>query len=401
MKTSRSSTLLLVLAYVGFVSLGLPDGLLGVASPSIRASFELAPEDIGELLVSFTTGYLLSSFNGGTLVARIGVGALLALSALATSVSLLGYALVSSWTAMLGFAVLSGLGSGAIDAGLNTWVATSFTARTVNWLHGFYGVGAATGPLVMTAVLASGRPWRSGYAIVGVFQLVLAATFAATRRRWETAPDPAAAAGGAPAATEPTMSTARPIQTLRLPATWLGIAVFFLYTGTEATAGVWAYSVLTQSRGVDSETAGLWVSLFWTGLTVGRFGFGFVADHVRLLALLRASMAAIALGAALFTAGGAGLAAAVGLVVSGLGMAPIFPSLIATTPARLGPRHTGNAVGFQVGAAILGAALLPSLTGLLVGGLGLEVVGPSMLAAALGLLALHEVLVRAPAQKAA
>jgi fucose permease len=396
--TTRSSTVLLLLAYVGFVSLGLPDGLLGVASPSMRASFGLAPEDIGELLVSFTAGYLLSSFNGGSLVSRLGVGTLLALSALATSVSLLGYALTSSWRAMLGFAVLSGLGAGTIDAGLNTWVATHFTARTVNWLHGFYGVGAAAGPLVMTAVLASGRPWRAGYAIVGLGQLALAATFAATRRRWEAMQVLRTTADGA--APDPAVA-ARPTETLRLPATWLGIAVFFLYTGTEATAGVWAYSVLTQARGVDTETAGLWVSLFWTGLTVGRFAFGAVADHVPVLALLRASMVAVAVGAALFTMGGGGITASVGLVASGFGMAPIFPSLIATTPARLGARHTGNAVGFQVGAAILGAALLPSLTGLLVGDFGLEVVGPSMLAAALALLALHEVLARSPRQPAA
>ena len=161
-----------------------PDGLLGVATPSIRATFVLAPEDIGELLISVTAGYLLSSFNSGLVVSRLGVGVLLALSCLLTSVSLLGYALASAWWMMLGFGVLSGLGAGAIDAGLNTWVATHFTARTVNWLHAFYGVGAATGPLVMTAVLAAGRPWRSGYAIVGVGQLVLAGGFAWTRQRW-------------------------------------------------------------------------------------------------------------------------------------------------------------------------------------------------------------------------
>jgi len=407
MQRSRASTLLVILAYVGFVSLGLPDGLLGVATPSIRATFALAPEDIGGLLISFTAGYLLSSFNSGLVVSRLGVGVLLALSCLLTAVSLLGYALASAWWMMLGFAVLSGLGAGAIDAGLNTWVATHFTARTVNWLHAFYGVGAATGPLVMTAVLAAGRPWRSGYAIVGVGQLVLAGGFAWTRQRW-VAPSTTSAvesAAYAESARAPSVLAAAPapsgsIETLRLPAVWIGAAVFFVYTGTEATAGVWSYSVLTQARGVPAATAGFWVSLFWIGLTLGRFVFGFVAEHARMVTLLRASLVAIALGTALFALNLGAVATVVGLTTSGFAMAPIFPSLIAMTPARLGARHTGNAVGFQIAAAILGAAALPSLVGVLVGRFGLEAVGWSLLAAALGLITLHEVLQRGVGQAA-
>ena len=406
MQRSRASTLLVILAYAGFVSLGLPDGLLGVATPSIRATFALAPEDIGGLLISFTAGYLLSSFNSGLVVSRLGVGVLLALSCLLTAVSLLGYARASAWWMMLGFAVLSGLGAGAIDAGLNTWVATHFTARTVNWLHAFYGVGAATGPLVMTAVLAAGRPWRSGYTIVGVGQLVLAGGFAWTQQRWlapSTTPSAVESAAYAESARAPSVLAAAPsgsIETLRLPAVWLGVVVFFVYTGTEATAGVWSYSVLTQARGVPAATAGFWVSLFWIGLTLGRFVFGFVAEHARMVTLLRASLVAIAFGTSLFALNLGAIATVVGLTTSGVAMAPIFPSLIAMTPARLGAGHTSNAVGFQVAAAILGAAGLPSLVGLLVGRFGLEAVGWSLLVAALGLITLHEVLQRGVGQAA-
>jgi fucose permease len=163
---------------------------------------------------------------------------------------------------------------------------------------------------------------------------------------------------------------------------------------------VWSYSVLTQARGVPAATAGFWVSLFWIGLTVGRFGFGFVAEHARMVTLLRASLVAIALGTSLFALNLGAVATVVGLTVSGFAMAPIFPSLIAMTPARLGARHTGNAVGFQVAAAILGAAWLPTLVGVLVGRFGLEVVGWSLLAAALGLITLHEVLQRGVGQAA-
>jgi len=251
----------------------------------------------------------------------------------------------------------------------------------------------------MTAVLAAGRPWRSGYAIVGVGQLVLAGGFAWTRQRWlapSTAPGAVESAAYTESARTPSVLAAaapsRSIETLRLPAVWLGVAVFFVYTGTEATAGVWAYSVLTQARGVPAATAGFWVSLFWIGLTLGRFVFGFVAEHARMVTLLRASLVAIAL---LFALNLGAVATVVGLTTSGFAMAPIFPSLIAMTPARLGARHTGNAVGFQVAAAILGAAWFPSLVGVLVGRFGLEGVGWSLLAGALGLITLHEVLQRA------
>lgn len=413
MSTARSGTLLIVLAYVGFVSLGLPDGLLGVATPSIRATFGLAPDDVGELLLAFTAGYLLSSFASGFAVARLGVGALLAASCLATAASLGGYATTSAWSVMLACSALSGLGAGAIDAALNTWVATHHGPRTVNWLHACYGIGASAGPMVMTAVLAAGRPWRLGYALVGAGQLVLALCFAATRRLWATpasdprgvvAPPSGGATGGAGSPSSGATggvgspsngATHVPLgETLRLPAAWLGAACFFLYTGLEATTGVWTYSMLTQSRGVPVAEAGTWVTAFWAGLMVGRFLFGFVAERAPLAVLLRASLAAIALGALLLALDAGALASAVGLVVCGLAMAPIFPSLIATTPARVGLRQTANTVGVQIAGATLGASLVPAATGVIVGRLGLEVVAPVVLCGTLVLVVLHELLAR-------
>jgi fucose permease len=398
MSSPRSSTLLIVLAYVGFVSLGLPDGLLGVATPSIRASFLLAPEDLGALLIAFTAGYLTSSFASGGAVARLGVGALLAASCLATGVSLLGYATATAWWAMLAWSVLSGLGAGAIDAGLNTWVATYHGPRTVNWLHACYGVGATTGPLVMTAVLASGRPWRLGYALVGAGQLVLALGFAATRRRWS---DPSRddarerASVGAPVEASSDGSVAV-LATLRLPAAWLGAACFFLYTGIEATTGIWTFSMLTQARGVPVADAGTWVSAFWAGLMAGRFAFGFVAERVSLATLLRTALAAIVLGALLLASGAGAVASAGGLVLCGVAMAPIFPSMIASTPARVGRAHTANTVGVQVAGATLGASLVPAATGVIVGALGLEAVAPTVVVGALLLALLHELLLGLP-----
>jgi len=383
--------LLILLAYVGFVSLGLPDGLLGVATPSIRREYGLAPEDIGALLTAFTAGYLLSSFASGWMLRRVDVGTLLAASCLCTAASLIGYAASPWWTLMVVLGTLSGLGAGAIDAGLNTWVATRYGARTVNWLHGFYGVGASSGPLVMTAVLAAGQPWRSGYALVGAAQLAVALGCAATRRWWRDEPARVPDRAAKDAARAPSSPRWAPAgQTLRLPLLWLSVALFFLYTGLEATAGVWAYSMLTEARGVPPATAGVWASLFWVGLTGGRFAFGLLVGRAPLVALLRASLLAIVLGTALIAFDLGGGATLAGLLLCGLAMAPIFPSFIATTRARLGDEHTANGVGFQVAASTLGASLLPTVVGFLVGSIGLDAVGPALLVGAVLLFGLHE-----------
>ncbi|HEY8514577.1 MAG TPA: MFS transporter [Candidatus Binatia bacterium] len=407
---SRRRVLTIALAYVGFVSLGLPDGLLGVATPSILRDFALPPEGIGGLLVAFTAGYLLSSASTGWVLSRMGVGTLLALSCSATSLSLFGYATSPWWSLVLACGVTSGLGAGAIDAGLNAWVASRHGARTVNWLHGFYGIGATAGPLVMTAVLAEGRPWRTGYALVAAAQLVLAAGFAATRASWNDAPTAAEAVRGdalvttpdepsdptsQPDAAQPTsFASATAADTLRRPVVWLSVLLFFLYSGLEASTGLWTYAMLTESRGVAPSVAGTWVGLFWLGLTAGRFGFGVIAGRAPLVTLLRASLAAIALGAALIALDLGDAATLAGLVMCGLAMAPIFPTMIATTPARLGAAHTGNAVGFQIAGATVGTAIVPTLIGFAVGRFGLEAVGPALLAGALLLLALHELVAR-------
>lgn len=244
----RSSGLLLFIAYIGFISLGLPDGLVGVGWPSIRATFGLPLDALGPLLITFTVGYLLSSSNSGRVLARLDVGMLLALSCLTTAVALLGYGSTPTWWGMVALGLLSGLGAGAIDAGLNTYVATHHSPRTMNWLHAFFGVGATLGPIIMTAVLASGTVWRAGFWIVGAVQLGLATCFALTRQLWRS---PSSEQEAAPDVTVATAGS-----TLRLPIAWLSIALFFIYTGIEVAIGQWAYSFLTESRGWPKQPPG-------------------------------------------------------------------------------------------------------------------------------------------------
>lgn len=276
------------------------------------------------------------------------------------------------------------MGAGAIDAGLNTYAATHFNARMVNWLHAFYGVGALSGPLLMTRALRSGLPWQWGYAIVGGGQLALAACFALTLRRWNGAyqvdgassPEPVVAVSNASA--------------LRLPVVWFSAAIFFVYTGIEAAAGAWAYSLLTESRAISMMTAGTWVSVYWGALTIGRIISATIASRAPAPRLLRCCIAGQAAGALLIWLDLSTPSSFLGLALIGLASAPIFPTMIASTPGRIPRNHLANAVGFQIAAAVLGQSLLPALVGVMARRLGLEVVAPALLAAAALLYSLYE-----------
>jgi fucose permease len=376
-----------VLAALAFVSLGLPDGLLGVAWPSIRATFGLDLDALGALLVAATAGYVASSFSSGHLLGRINLGTVLAVSCGLTAAALLGYAAAPSWLLMLGLGAVLGLGSGAIDAALNTYVATHHGPRMLNWLHACFGVGAASGPLVMTAVLDSGSSWRRGYAIVGLAQLALAACFVVTFRWWPRSD------GGGPAAPQTASMTTR--ATLRMPGAWLGIVAFFVYSGVEASIGAWTYTLLTESRGTAAVDAGLIVSLYWGSLTVGRLLAAAGGGLVGVGTVLRFAVWGVALGAAIVWLNAGAAWTSVGLTVAGLASGPIFPSLVATTPARMGAAHAANAVGFQIAASAVGLSVLPGLVGVAADTFGIEAIARLTAALALALVIVYRMLERA------
>lgn len=379
----RPATVLLVLAYLGFAGIGLPDGLLGVAAPSIGATFGIAPGEIGLLLASYTGGYLVASFASGRVLGRLGVGPVLAWSCLLTAVSLFGYATAPRWPILLAWAPLAGLGAGAIDAGINTYAATNHGVRTLNWLHACYGVGVTLGPLIMGAVITAGRAWTLGYALVGLAQLALAVAFMVTWRRW---PPPSRGSEATAMASVP--------RTLREPAVWAGVATFTVYTGIEAAAGVWAFSLFTSTRDVSAGMAAAWVAAYWASFTIGRVVLGLVAERVVLRTFLRGAIGAMVLGAALLWLGPGGWGL-VGLLLLGFGCAPVYPSLMSATPARVGPAHAANAIGFQVCGATVGQSALPALVGVLAMRGGFEVLGPVLCAATVVLFALHERVTRA------
>jgi fucose permease len=391
--TRHPSLLLLAIAYIGFVSLGLPDTVAGIAWPSVREAFTLSQSSFGLVFIALGCGYCASSFFGGKLTLVTGVGALLTLSSLFVAVAMFGSALAPVWAVFVACAVLWGLGSGGIDAGLNAYAASHFSPRHVNWLHACYSLGATTGPLLMTAVLISADSWRLGYALVGGMLLAMTLLFLVTRRRWNDTP------GFAQGNLEgnQTLEPARPVgirTALRVPLVWLHAALFFIYVGLEFTVGQWSFTLLTEARGMGTDVAGVLTGSYYGAIGVGRVLSGIVANRVGLDQLLRVAMLTMIGGAILFTFGRPVEVGCWSLALIGLGLAPVFPCLMAQTPERLGAEHAAHAVGFQVSAGMLGAALVPAAAGLLAAAVGLEAVGSFACLLAVLLFATHEIVLR-------
>jgi fucose permease len=369
---------LIALAFLAFISLGMPDGLLGVAWPWIRRSFSLPIDALGLAISAGTLGYMTSSFFAGALVRRFGVGGLLSMSVGATSITLLVYGLTPWWGLFVAIAVLGGLGAGAIDAGLNTYVAQNHGENLMQWLHASFGIGITMGPFIMTAVISSSGMWRPGYWIVSGAQAVLALAFYLTRHKWKT--------GGAELHEDQRAENQATIaQTLvKMPAL-LSMLMFFIYTGVELGLGLWAYSLLTESRGVEPAIAGIVTGSYWAMFTAGRVLAGLYAAKIRVKPLIIFSIALAAAGALLLMLNLGPVPSVAGIALTGFAIAPIFPGLVSDTHNRVGLRHQANTIGMQISAAGLGAAAVPSIAGVLARYFGLEVIPPYLLTA-LGLL---------------
>ena len=375
------------LAYLGFISLGLPDGLLGVAWSSIRASFNIPLDSLGSLLTATTLGYLLSSFNSGRMLSFTGVGTLLAISCLTTGLGLIGYALAPVWWVLILFGLLVGLGSGGIDAVLNAYAASNFNPRFLNWLHASFGIGTTIGPLIMTAAIASDRPWQMGYLAVAGIQIMLAFCFAVTLKYWRNSHSRQGVENSSLSQIQ-----VKSIDTLKLPVVWVSMALFFIYSGVEVTTGQWSYSLLTEGRSISTNIAGTWISIYWGCLTVGRLLMDLLVNIVGTSQFLRINILGSIGGAIFIWLNLHNTLSLIGLALIGFSLAPIYPSLISATPQQLGIPHATNAIGFQVSAASLGMALLPGFAGILAKNFGLEIIGLFLIAISVIMFLLYRLL---------
>ena len=380
----------LFLAYIAFVLLGLPIGLLGVAWPTMRADFSLALDTIGALFIATTVGYLVSSFTIGRLINRFGIGPLLILSSLLSAVAFFGYAAAPAWSVIVALGVIGGFGSGIIDAGLNTYLASEYGESQMQWLHASFGIGAILSPLMMTASLALFASWRPAYFFMSCLLLILTICFVLTLSAWKRPQrHPAESVEGVSGERSLMDYKTSLWRTLFRIITWLSILMFLLYTGAEFTLADWTYTLFTEGRGVSPQLAGLWAAGFWTTFTLGRILAGVFAHRIRLNTLLVGGMLLALLGAVLFWWNPLQVVGVAGVFLIGFAMAPIFPGLISNTSQRVGQRYAANTIGIQLSAAAFGAALLPTLAGALAVRFSLEAITVMLIFALFGLLALY------------
>ena len=361
---------LLLLAYLAFLGISLPDGLLGVSWPSMSVSFGQPIGALGWVLPFAVVSSMLSSASTGVLLTKIGLGRILTGSIGLYALALLAQSLAPEFWVFIVAAVVLAAGSGAIDAALNAFAARQFNARQITWLHAVYGLGAAAGPLLFVATTAAGLSWRWAFALVAGLQAVLTVVFALTSHLWQAPQRPQ------PPSSRPPKANLK--DGLHLPAAvWSGISVFALQTGVESGTALWAYLFLTDARGVPSGIAAAAVSGYWIALLLGRVVLGPVATRTGPRGVLVACQAGMGVAASLLLL--PGFAAVGGIVLLGLCAAPMFPLLTLTTPERVGAAWTDRAIGLQSAASAAGSATLPALIGLLIGPFGSRVIAPSLL----------------------
>ncbi len=387
MPRSKTALLLILISYAQFVVLGLPGGYMGAAWPSMKADFGLPLDALGIYLLMSTIGYTLASFFSGQLASRTGFGRFVLLGTLVYGAGFLGIALAPGWVWVLFFGLINGTGSGIIDASLNRFMAAQSSSMLMNWLHASYGLGATLAPGGLSFLLSIGQSWRVGFQIMAVLQVVMVAAFLLTLNRWE-----GGLAGKAEVKLEQPAASLR--ETLALPAVWLALMLFFVYTGAEMTAGQWSFSLFTLGRGISETTAGWWTSLYWASFTIGRLVLGVVIDRFGFVRSLRIMIGGSLVGAILLWWNPVEGVSFAGLALIGFALAAIFPTLIAITPRLLGSRQAANAIGMQVACGGLGIAVLPWLAGIFADRINLEVIGPIIIVEGLVMFLLFEFLLR-------
>ena len=358
------STALLMMIYLSFISLGLPDSMLGSAWPAMNVSLNAPLWGAGlvQMLISFCT--IISSLNSAKLIRKFGTGKLTAISVATTALALLGFSLAKNYAFLLLMAVPLGLGAGAVDAGLNNYVALHCEAKHMSWLHCFWGVGTIIGPMILSAVLRVGGSWATGYRAVGLIQCAVSALLFATLGMWKR---------GNIQQEEYGAKALSVWEVLSLPGAKEGMVTFLCYCAVESTLGLWGATYISQVRGVDEATAASFGAMFYIGITAGRAISGFMAMKLLPKQMVRVGQALLALGCIFMMIPAGSTLSGIGLVVCGLGCAPIYPNIIQDTPVNYGTENSQAAIGVQMAFAYVGSTFLPSIFGALagVGGYGL------------------------------
>lgn len=380
--------LLLFIIYLSFISLGLPDSLLGSAWPSMYGPLGAPVSFAGIISIIISLGTVVSSLLSDRLTRRLGAGKVTALSVGMTAAALLGFSVSTSFWQLCLWAVPYGLGAGSVDAALNNYVALHYASRHMSWLHCMWGVGASAGPYIMGWALTGGLGWHTGYRTIALLQIVLTAVLVVSLPLWKRR-----SAGSAAEEAEISASPLSLRQILAIPGAKAVMITFLMYSAVEVTTNLWASSYLTLARGVSAETAAGFASMFFVGITAGRLASGFLTLRMNDTQMIRLGLTVCAAGGVVLLLPLGESAALAGLVLLGLGCAPIYPSIIHATPDHFGADKSQAVIGVQMASAYIGNCLMPPLFGIIAQRISPALFPPYLLLALAAMAASHEILV--------
>jgi len=352
-------SLLLAIIYLAFVSLGLPDSLLGAGWPVMQEVLNVPLSYAGVLTMIISAGTIVSSLFSDRLIRRFGTGAVTALSVGMTAVALFGFSFARSFGVLCILSIPYGLGAGAVDAALNNYVALHYSSRHMSWLHASWGVGVTISPNIMSVCLAKQYGWEMGYRSVAILQTILVIMLIVTLPLWKQKNNEA----GSEAVVPKVLSFSQALKIKGVPYVLLA---FFGFCALEATAGLWASSYMVGFRCVGVETAARFAALFYLGETAGRFLNGFVADKFGDRMMIRVGIIGMIIGVVMVLIPlESNIIALCGLVVIGLGAAPVYPCIIHSTPINFGKENSQSLVGIQMASAYIGSTFMPPIFGLI------------------------------------
>ena len=350
--------LLLAVIYLAFISLGLPDSLLGAAWPAMYTEFHVPVSYAGILSMTISLGTIVSSLQSDRLTKRLGAGKVTAISVAMTALALLGFSVSRSFWPLILWAIPYGLGAGSVDAALNNYVALHFESKHMSWLHCMWGVGAATGPYIMGYALNGGQGWNAGYRYIGLMQIALTLILFLSLPLWkrETSGE------GESASTAKALSLK---EVLSISGAKEIMLMFFCYCAIEQTSGLWASSYLVLYKGIPAELAASFASMFYIGITVGRAISGFITMKLNDTQMIRLGQGNILAGLLVMLLPLNGYVTLAGLIIIGLGCAPIYPCVIHSTPVHFGADKSQAIIGVQMAFAYVGTCLMPPIFGLI------------------------------------
>lgn len=352
--------LLLIIIYLAFISLGLPDSLLGAAWPSMYVQFDVPVSYMGMVSMIVSAGTIISSLNSDKLTRRFGAGLVTAVSVAMTAVAILGFSFSTSFRMTCLWAIPYGLGAGSIDAALNNYVALHYASRHMSWLHCMWGVGTIIGPYAIGFGLTNGFGWEGGYKSVFAIQTVLTIILFMSLPLWKkTATDNMPDKENSDSTGVLSLK-----QILQIPGAKQIMLTFFCYCALEATAFHWASSYMVLHKGIPAETAANYASLFFIGITIGRAINGFLTMKFTDSQMIRAGQTVIAVGIVVMLLPLGNIITLAGLILIGLGCAPIYPCIIHSTPEHFGADKSQALIGVQMASAYVGSCLMPPLFGL-------------------------------------